>query len=222
MSPLKVYILEDEIITQEVLVNTLTSLECNVCGVNTNAEDALSEIQELEPDLVFLDIKVAGEKTGVWLANQINIPFIYLSAFNDKSNVKDAAQTNPISYLQKPFREKDVFIALQLAKNKINLKKEIVSIENNYKVKIKVDDILYAKKEDHYFEVYLNNNQKKLVRATVDEFLDMVTPDFIQIHRSFVVHKKYVTGFSNKTIKIKETKLPVSNSFISRVADFLE
>jgi len=221
MKPLRVYILEDEIITQEVLTNTLTSFGYKVCGVNTNAVDALQEIEELTPDLVFLDIKVIGEKTGVWLANQISIPFIYLSAFNDVKNVKEAAKTNPVSYLQKPFREKDVFIALQLAESKLKLQKEIVTIENNFKIKIKVDDILYAKKEDHYFVIYTQNNQKKLIRATVDEFLELVTEDFIQIHRSYIVNRKYVNSFSNKTVRVNDVKLPVSNSFLEKVKDFL-
>lgn len=214
--PLRVYILEDEIITQEVLKQTLESLGCNVCGMQSNAELALEEINELTPDLVFLDIRVDGDKTGIWLGNQLDIPIIYLTAFSDQKNIKNAVKTQPVSYLQKPFNEKDLMIALELAKSKLEGTKEILIKDKNLMVKVKVNNILYAKKEDHYIILHLRDD-KKMIRATVQEFLEMMTEDFIQVHRSYVINKNFVSGFSNKIIKIQENEIPISNSYLSKV-----
>lgn len=221
MKSLAIYILEDEIITQEVLCNTLRGLGHKICGVNINATKALKEINNLEPDLAFLDIKVVGEKTGIWLGKQLTIPFVYLTAFADDKNIKEAAKTNPLSYLQKPFREKDVFIALELAQNKLLNQKAIFFKDNNFKVKVLVKDIMYAKKEDHYMRLFLKNGNRKLMRATTQDFLNEVHEDFIQIHRSYIINKNFVDAFSSKSIKINEVTLPISNSYTDKVAKLL-
>lgn len=216
MSSLRVYILEDEIITQEVIKQTLESLNCIVCGMQTHAEKALKEINNLQPDIAILDIRVDGDKTGIWLGNQLDIPVIYLTAFSDQQNIKNAAQTRPVSYIQKPFQEKDVFIALELAKSRLKGNKELLVKDKDLTVKVKANSILYAKKEDHYIALFQRNG-KKIVRATVQEFLDMVTDDFVQVHRSYIVNKNFVTGFSSKVIKIENIEIPVSHTFLKTV-----
>jgi len=119
MNKKKIYILEDEIITQRVLKQTLEDLNYDVCGAATNAETALQDIALLKPDIAILDIRVKGKRTGVWLGNQLEIPFIYLTAFSDLETIKEAINTKPISYLRKPFNNKDLYIAVELALSKI-------------------------------------------------------------------------------------------------------
>lgn len=218
MNPLRVYILEDELITQEVLKQTLESLNCVVCGVNTHAELALGEIKQLAPDLAFLDIKVDGDKTGLWLGKQLQIPIVYLTAFSDEKSVIAAASTDPIAYLPKPFKEKDLFIVLEMIKHKIKGKKELIVKERNLSVKIDFDRIVYAKKEDHYLILYTQNS-KKVIRSTAQEFLDNATEDFIQVHRSYIVNKNFITGFSSKKILINTIEIPVSSSYADQVND---
>ena len=220
MKPIKVYILEDEHITQEILKQTLESLNYNVCGMQTNAEKAFKEIQQLKPDIVLLDIRVNGKKTGVWLGNQLDIPIIYLTAFSDQKNIKEAALTSPVGYIQKPFNEKDLFIALELAKNKLHVNDELLIRDKNLNVIVKVKDILYAKKEDQYLVLYFNT-KKHLLRSTINGFLDMATDDFIQVHRSYLVNTKFVSSFSSKLIKINEIEIPVSLSYLKNVQEKL-
>ncbi|NVK52154.1 MAG: response regulator transcription factor [Flavobacteriaceae bacterium] len=216
MKSLRVYILEDELITQEVLKQTLESLNCIVCGMETHAERALKEIQKLTPDVAILDIRVDGDKTGIWLGNQLEIPIIYLTAFSDSKNIKNAVKTNPITYLQKPFKESELFIALELVKAKLKTKRKIVVKEKNISVKIDVENIVYAKKEDHYLKLYTHTGSK-MVRTTVGNFLNQVTDDFLQVHRSYIVNKSFITGYSAKVIKIGDEEIPISSSFADNV-----
>lgn len=217
---LRVYILEDEIITQEVLKETLEILGCFVCGMETHAEKALEEIQQLDLDLVILDINVDGDKTGIWLGNQLEIPIIYLTAFSDLENIRNAVKTNPISYLQKPFKESDLLVAVELVKNKLKAKKQLTIKENNLTININIDDILFAKKEDHYIIIHLQD-AKKVIRSTISEFLEKVTDDFVQVHRSYVINKNHVTAHSKKMIKINDVEIPISNSFSKAVQEVL-
>ena len=220
MKNLQVYILEDEFITQEVLKNVLSSLQCTVCGVETNAERAYKEIKELSPDFAILDIRVEGDKTGLWLGEKLDIPIIYLTAFSDAKNVKEAAKTSPVSYLQKPFNDKDLFIAVELVKAKLVDAKEIFVKEKNYAVKVILDDVLFAKKEDHYL-VLFTHKTKKMMRATTQEFLNQATTDFIQVHRSYIVNKKFIKAVSLKTLLVGEHEIPISKSYQETVKEFL-
>lgn len=220
MKAFRVYILEDEIITREVIKQTLESLNCVVCGMQSNAEKALKEIRSLQPDIAFLDIRVDGDKDGIWLGNQLEFPIIYLTAFSDAKNIRDAVRTNPVSYVQKPFKEKDILIALELAKSKLEDTKELLIKDKNMTVKLKVNSILYAKKEDHYLVLHTLDG-KKLMRSTVQEFLDNVTDDFLQVHRSYIINKNFVAGVSSKLIKVQEDEIPISQSYLKKVKEEL-
>ncbi|WP_158841001.1 LytR/AlgR family response regulator transcription factor [Polaribacter sp. L3A8] len=214
---LKIYILEDEIITQELLKETLGTFKYRVCGSATNAETALKEIALLKPDIAILDIRVEGVKTGIWLGNQIEIPFIYLTAFNDMDTIKKAIITKPVSYLVKPFNDKDLFIAVELAISKINNAKQITIKDRGDNVKILVKDILYAKKEDKYVSIYLKDSTK-LIRSSIKEFIETVDCDsFIQVHRSYVVNKKHIVRFNGKEIEINKQLIPISRSIVKEV-----
>src|SRR5438477_63483 len=68
--------------------------------------------------MVLLDIQLEGKLTGIDLANQLrltNIGFIYLSANSNKEIFELAKATQPYRFLVKPFREKDVLTALDIA-----------------------------------------------------------------------------------------------------------
>lgn len=217
MSRVKIYILEDEIITQELLRETLESMDYNVCGMQINAEAALNEIQQLKPDIAILDIRVDGDKTGIWLGDQLDFPIIYLTAFNDKKTIKDAIKTRPVSYLPKPFNSTDLFIGVELALSKIVNKKEIIVKVRNRNVKVTIDEILFAKKNDHYLTLHFKNT-KKTIRSSIKDFLAMVnTSTFIQVHRSYLINKNHVVEYNSKEILIGKDKIPISQSYFKEV-----
>jgi len=218
---MKIYILEDEIITQELLKETLEILRFHVCGMATNAATALEEITLLKPDIAILDIRVAGTETGIWLGNQLDIPFIYLTAFNDPKTIKSAIKTKPSGYLVKPFNTHDLYIAVELAMSKIINPSQIIVKERDKNIRIASQDILFAKKEDQYLILYLVDSEK-LIRSSIKAFLDQVqTTSFIQVHRSFVVNKKHITAFNTREITINDNVIPISKSFVKEVSEVL-
>lgn len=114
----KILIVEDEFIIADVLRDILQRNGFEVCGIADNAGEALQMVETEQPCLVLLDIYLKGKKTGIDLAkllSEANIPFIYISA-NSNNNVLEAAkQTNPYGFVVKPFREKDVLVAIEIA-----------------------------------------------------------------------------------------------------------
>lgn len=214
MSSIKIYILEDEIITQELLKLTLEDLDFTICGMATSAEMALNEIDNLKPDIAILDIRVEGNQSGIWLGNQLDIPIIYLTAFNDVETIKAAIATKPASYLVKPFNNKDLFIAVELAVSKIKNKRQIIIRDKDKKVMLSEEKILFAKKEDQYLALHLKESEK-IIRSSIKEFLDrMNSSSFLQVHRSYVVNKNYIDSFNNKEIIINNNIIPLSKTYV--------
>lgn len=118
MNRKKILIVEDEFIIADVLANILKTEGYVVCGIADSYNEALEMVVEHKPEFVMLDIYLKGKLTGIDLAHQLeerNIPFIYISA-NSNQGVLDAAKkTNPHGFVIKPFRDKDVLTALDIA-----------------------------------------------------------------------------------------------------------
>jgi transcriptional regulator with GAF, ATPase, and Fis domain len=113
-----ILIVEDEFAVANDLRLILERVGYVVSGVALSVAKAL-EINRLQrPDLVLLDIHLKGAETGIDLARQLsedNIPFVYLSANTNASILEAAKATKPYGFLVKPFREKDVLVALEIA-----------------------------------------------------------------------------------------------------------
>ncbi|MEQ9232274.1 MAG: response regulator, partial [Cyclobacteriaceae bacterium] len=102
-TPLKIMIVEDEMITAESILDMLEDYGYEVTGIHIRAEAALQAIEKEKPDLALLDIHLKGEKTGIWLAEQIRsshkIPYVFLTSYADKATIEQATETHPFGYL---------------------------------------------------------------------------------------------------------------------------
>ncbi|MFD0766906.1 sigma 54-interacting transcriptional regulator [Mucilaginibacter lutimaris] len=118
MNGKKILIVEDEFIIADVLAGILKTAGYRAGGIAGSVHEALEMIANDKPDFVLLDIYLKGKLTGINLAHmlgEMNIPFIYISANSNQKVLEDAKVTNPYGFVIKPFREKDVLIALDIA-----------------------------------------------------------------------------------------------------------
>ena len=112
----QVLIVEDEFIVANDLSKILTDAGFEVTGIANSFEQALKLIEKKRPHICLLDIRLKGEKTGIDLAKHLQglgIPFIFLSANSDRAILEEAKATKPYGFIVKPFRNKDVIIALE-------------------------------------------------------------------------------------------------------------
>ena len=113
-----ILIVEDEFIVANDLSCFLKNENYNVLGIAASVNEALQFIAHHIPDMVLLDIHLKGKLTGIDLAQKLqvkNIPFIYLSAYSNKTILDEAKATKPYGFLVKPFREKDLLVTLEIA-----------------------------------------------------------------------------------------------------------
>ncbi len=113
-----ILIVEDEFAVANDLRQILEKAGYHVSGIAFSVEKALELNRRERPDLVLLDIHLKGPRTGIDLARLLTedgIPFVYVSANTNKTVLEDAKTTQPYGFIVKPFREKDVLVALEIA-----------------------------------------------------------------------------------------------------------
>lgn len=119
MLNVKILIVEDEEIVAFDIESTLHNLGYEVCAVVASGEEAIASACTNLPNLVLMDIKLKGTMDGIEAAAEIhklgNIPIIYLTAYGDKNTLERAKITEPFGYLVKPFEEKELYTAIEIA-----------------------------------------------------------------------------------------------------------
>lgn len=119
MSKERIYIVEDERIIAIDLQRRLERLGYQVCGISASGEEALPAIDAERPDLVLMDIVLQGAIDGIEVAVKIkkdfNIPVIFLTAYTDMKTLERAKQANPLGYVLKPFKERELATTLEIA-----------------------------------------------------------------------------------------------------------
>jgi DNA-binding NarL/FixJ family response regulator len=116
MSGESVLIVEDEGLIALHLSELLENHGFHVLGTPYSGEASLHMIQKSRPDLVLMDIALAGPMDGIEAARRIrhqhDIPVIFLSAFSDQNRIAEAAGVSPYGFLIKPVLEDQLMEAI--------------------------------------------------------------------------------------------------------------
>lgn len=118
----KILLVEDDEIVSQVAVWRLKKLGYEVCGTATNSADALKMAREHTPDLILMDIHIAGPTDGITTARMLGgitpAPVVYLTSQSDDDIIRQAAETHPAGFISKPFEDRDLKIAIEIALRK--------------------------------------------------------------------------------------------------------
>ena len=103
---LKIMLVEDDPTAAEFLSKSLVILGYNVVAVFENAQDAISGVVAVQPDLILMDVTLGGDLDGISAAEQINdcldVPIIFLTGCNDDATFDRAKHTHAFGYVSKP------------------------------------------------------------------------------------------------------------------------
>jgi CheY-like chemotaxis protein len=114
----QILIAEDDPTLAEELKCRLQSLGYEVAGITHCAEEAVTLAESLRPDLVLMDIQLAGEMDGIQAAEQIRafrLPLVYVSGYCDGPVLQRAQMTEPYGYILKPYRTVDLRISVEMS-----------------------------------------------------------------------------------------------------------
>jgi diguanylate cyclase (GGDEF)-like protein len=115
----QILVVEDEAIVATDIANTLQVLGYAVPAMASSGEAAIEMATATRPDLVLMDIHLKGSIDGVKAAHEISdhlgIPVVYLTAHADDRTLRRAKVTQPYGYILKPFDERDLHVAIEMA-----------------------------------------------------------------------------------------------------------
>lgn len=119
MNPVKILVVEDEVIVAQDIAGRLKKLGYAVTATVSSGEEAIQKALENPPDLVLMDIVLKGDMDGVTAAEKIRanryVPTVFLTAYADDQTLQRAKLTDPFGYIIKPFQQNDLRVAIEIA-----------------------------------------------------------------------------------------------------------
>jgi PAS domain S-box-containing protein len=115
----RVLVVEDQPLIATDLCQTLRTMGYDVLPSLASGEDAVIAAVELRPELILMDIRLSGPMDGIQAAmairDRLDVPIVYLTAYADDETIKRAKVTGPFGYLLKPFNERELRAAIEIA-----------------------------------------------------------------------------------------------------------
>lgn len=229
---MKAIIIEDEQNNRELL-QTLLKLYCPEVEVVTwadSVQSGFSAIKNYNPDLVFLDIKLA-DGTGFDLLKMIdNISFqlIFTTAFQEFAI--RAFHFSAVDYLLKPLSPELLIKAVHKVTQRYEKPKtEIETLIENHQERqnkklvvktstkvyaIRLNDIIRMEADSSYTTIFVRNGYKIMAAKQLKEYEELLsTEGFMRVHQSHLInleHLFYVHKNQNTAILNDESSVPIS------------
>ncbi|WP_462252068.1 LytR/AlgR family response regulator transcription factor [Ekhidna sp.] len=248
MTRIRTLIIDDEYLAREIIRGYLNNDDqIEIIGECDNGFEGYKLINELKPDLIFLDVMMP-KLTGFEMLELIEQPpVIVFSTAYDEYAIK-AFDQNAVDYLLKPYDETRFVEALSKAKAKLNAsgqsvetinkvieqhhdKTEVLSrvaVRTGAKINIvAVDKIKYLEAQDDYVKLYTEEGNH--LKQQTMKFYESHLPqdDFLRIHRSYIVRLKEISrvelmGKDSHVVLLQDgTQLTVSRSGYTRLKEVL-
>ena len=179
----------------------------------------------MKPDVVLVDIRLYGEKSGLDVARYIkeskdNLPYIIVSSQFDNQYIEMAMRAGAAGYITKPLVKETLWSSLELAvlKAEDRREEEYIDIKINHGLqRIKISEILYIKSDHVYVEI-VGVSFKYYARYALSELLDMLSnDDFLRCHRSYIINTSKIKRYTASRVFIDEVPVPISAKYKDEV-----
>ena len=220
------------------LHSRLAKLGYRITGPIPTGEEALRQFRQSSPDLVLVDVDLPGELDGIKTAEAIRrssaVPIIFIAGTPDEATYNRARAVRPSAYLYKPYPDRDLVHAVDLALaapvttasavtdaptelpdgESAMLHHDRLFLKMKDRLcRIMLDDILWVEADDYYCKV-VTEEREYLVTKTLKKFSAMLPPEstFVRCHRSYLVNLRRITEIGEVFVLVGAHKLPVSRS----------
>jgi len=182
-----ILVVEDENIVAMDLRASLLGLGYDVTDTVGTGSEAIGSAQRRPPDLVLMDINLRGEMDGITAADVLRtrmaLPVVYLTAFSDDSTLRRARVTEPFGYLLKPFDERELHIAIEMAIYRHQAQREHEKLLQEQAARAAIE-------KQHRWTRFLAEASEQLsatldVKSTLDSLVRLAVPqlaDWAMVH----------------------------------------
>ncbi len=215
----KILIVEDEQIIAENLRLILNENGYTFVDVAMDVEETTSLFKKNTYDLVLMDINLGDNSpmNGIelikWLAKIYSFSFLYVTANTDENTIKKAKVTNPAGYIVKPFVSASIYANVAIVLNSIKQEDIFSFFNKGMQQKVLLTDIAYLEADGAYVYIYTLKNTKYLIRKSLLEFKDLYPSAFLRIHKSILINKQHIQGYTSQSVQINGQKLPLGRAF---------
>ena len=225
---LNAIIIDDQRVNIEALQYALEEYcpSVHLAGVANSVEKGYTLINEVRPDIVFLDVEL-NEATGFDLLKMFRHVFfriIFISAHSRYA--VDAFRENATDYLMKPIDVRQLQEAVQRAEEQLAVTAEspaagvqpdaMISLptQEGY-LFVPYNDIVYCEASGSYSHFHMKDGKKVTVSMRMKECEELLPPTvFFRVHHSYMVNrnyiKKYVRGRGGQIVLYNEQMIEVS------------
>ena len=188
--------------------------EIEIAGTFTSSVKALSVIEKLEPDLVFLDIEMPVMNGFELLEKILHLPFsvIFITAYNHYA--LKAFRFNAVDYLVKPVDANDLVEAVAKAAKRVKptatqlslLQKQLrgepatriaIPGQQGGISFIDLNDIIYSEASNNYSKIILTDGNRFLISKTLKDVQEVLEEEhFLRVHRQYIINLNHVKQFN--------------------------
>src|SRR6476646_3697168 len=245
-------LVDDEKLASEELAYQLKEFpDIDIIATASNGLEALKLIQDLEPDLVFMDVQMPGlDGMGVirkLREQDVPLPYFVMATAYDQYAV-EAFRWEALDDVLKPVEKERLTVAVDRARNAVSDRNKTVQPEpispkpalqrskllvrsNQRNFIVDAQDVVYATIDDGLITVVANNLEGQSNYRTIEELQSNLDPDtFWRVHRSYLVNihriKEVIPWFkSSFQLRMddkKQTEIPVSRVQTKRLRALLK
>ena len=233
-----VLIVEDEPLIALNIRLALEKLNYEVWDSVDCAEDALAVLDQQQPSIILLDIRLEGKMDGISLAELIRLkwgtPFIFLTSHTDQGTLERAKPLQPVGYIPKPFQEAVLHTTIEMGLGRENTPATkaaspsgaspdhvFVKVDGSLK-RLALDEIEHVEACDNYCLIHMDKG-RLVVRSTLKELVaKLPTMQFIRCHRTYLVNLRKVEAIVGHTIKVRGASLPLGKRYKAEFFQRLE
>jgi two-component system LytT family response regulator len=205
---MKALIVDDERLARKELIKLLEEHpSVEVIGEAVNADEAIQMVNELSPDLLFLDIQMPG-KTGFQLLEELDfVPVVVFTTAYDEFALK-AFEVNALDYLLKPIqperlaetvgkileKEKSKSVAVRHGDKKLGLADQVFVKDGERWWFVSLSNVRMFESDGNYIKVYFDTNRPMIHKSlnALDEKLDERA--FFRASRKHIINLSWVEG----------------------------
>jgi DNA-binding LytR/AlgR family response regulator len=221
-------IIDDEPMARKLLQEYIEETDfLKLAGVAENPLKATGLINELQPDLVFLDINMPKMSGLDFLRSANNLPMVIMTTAYGQYAL-DGFELAVVDYLVKPFSLERFLKASQKALELHTLKQKKPAAERaeNSHIFIKcdgkiekvlLDELVYIEALANYVTLYTKTG-KLLAYLTIKGILESLpTGKFLQVHKSHIVNLDFITTIEGNMLHVGNTKITVGQTYLNKV-----
>jgi DNA-binding LytR/AlgR family response regulator len=221
----RILIVEDDIGIAENIQEILELLGYVNIDIANSANQCIKVIKKYYPDLIFMDIKLKGDKDGIELGEivkqMVDAPLVYVTSYSDPTIIERAKRVNPAGFIVKPFNTNDIhaIVEIVLYNKKTKPSAEVSIVKSATDSSFLVDDAVFIKADNafekvpysglYYVEANGNmvtiysKNRDYSIRKSMKEIEEILPSHiFLRVQKSFIVNLQQIESFNTKEISL--------------------